>query len=126
MAASQTPQTKAGRAGTPRLEWATKPAAVDRSALPFQCVETINESRATREALRGSLFAAERPAPAATWRNKLIWGDNKLVMTGGTVLLTRGGHTIAGTRLDYDTKAGTAVMSGGSAGVRAHFQSEAK
>jgi lipopolysaccharide export system protein LptA len=59
-------------------------------------------------------------------------GTGKLVMTGGTVLLTRGGHTVQGTRLDYDTAAGQAVMQGGggpdgSGGrVRAHFQSEAK
>lgn len=39
----------------------------------------INESRATRESLRGSLFGTAGSASAGEWRNKLIWGDNKLV-----------------------------------------------
>jgi adenine-specific DNA-methyltransferase len=70
-----------GRASTvPRLSWASKPATVERVALPCQVVETINESRATREADRGSLFAGSGNGQAGTgWRNKLIWGDNKLV-----------------------------------------------
>jgi lipopolysaccharide export system protein LptA len=53
---------------------------------------------------------------------------NKLVMTGGVVKLTRGGHTLTGTRLDYDTANGQAVMQGGASGgsgrVHAHFQNE--
>jgi adenine-specific DNA-methyltransferase len=65
--------------GTPRLTWASKPSVVERVALPFQVVETINESRATREAYRGSLFGSPGASPSAAWRNKLIWGDNKLV-----------------------------------------------
>jgi len=32
-----------------RIEWEGKPAHVERLTLPFQTVETINESRATRE-----------------------------------------------------------------------------
>jgi hypothetical protein len=32
-----------------RLEWDGKPTQVERISLPFQTVETINESRATRE-----------------------------------------------------------------------------
>jgi adenine-specific DNA-methyltransferase len=62
-----------------QLEWEGKPTQVDRLSLPFQTVETINESRASRERDTGSLFGAETPADAA--RNLLIWGDNKLVMT---------------------------------------------
>jgi len=62
-----------------RLEWDGKPTQVERICLPFQTVETINESRATRERDTGSLFGAgERDS---TWRNQLIWGDNKLVMS---------------------------------------------
>ncbi len=42
-------------------------------------METINESRATREAHRGSLFDSLGTPASTSWRNKLIWGDNKLV-----------------------------------------------
>lgn len=60
---------------TLRLEWADKPDHVERLTLPFQVVETINESRATRERDSGSLFAG----PGGGERNLLAWGDNKLV-----------------------------------------------
>ncbi len=65
-----------------RLEWDGKPTRVERLALPFQLVETINESRATRERDTGALFgvAADTDRAAAP-RNQLIWGDNKLVMS---------------------------------------------
>ena len=48
-------------------------------SLPFQTVETINESRATRERDTGALVR-RRATPTAA-RNQLIWGDNKLVMS---------------------------------------------
>ena len=58
-----------------------------RVSLPFQVIETVNESRATREAKKGqtmSLFDTyegnEGDTFEAGWRNKLIWGDNLLVM----------------------------------------------
>jgi len=79
MAATETRATKTSAGAVPRLEWATKPSTVDRPNLPFQVVETINESRATREALKGSLFAGGDGEALRGWRNKLIWGDNKLV-----------------------------------------------
>jgi adenine-specific DNA-methyltransferase len=66
------------RPRVPRLIWDGKPATVERVSLPFQTVEIINESRATREAQRGSLFAGN--AASTNWRNKLVWGDNKLVI----------------------------------------------
>jgi len=56
-----------------RLEWDGKPTRVDRVNLPFQTVETINESRATRERDTGSLFAG---GTRTSDRNLLIWGDN--------------------------------------------------
>ena len=62
-----------------RLEWEGKPETVERLSLPFQTVETINESRATRERDAGSLLRAG--SVAETSRNQLIWGDNKLVMS---------------------------------------------
>lgn len=60
---------------------------VPRVSLPFQVIETVNESRATREqkkSIGGSLFETyegkEGDTFEAGWRNKLIWGDNLLVM----------------------------------------------
>jgi DNA modification methylase len=61
---------------------------VPRVHLPFQVIERVNESRATREAKKGglqtTLFDAYQGTEGDTfddgWRNKLIWGDNLLVM----------------------------------------------
>ena len=61
---------------------------VPRVSLPFQVIETINESRATREArksqVQGTLFNVWNGDEGDTfeegWKNKLIWGDNLLVM----------------------------------------------
>ena len=54
------------------LVWAGKRTHVDRVALPFQHVETVNAPRG------GDMFS--RAQSDGDWRNKLIWGDNKLVM----------------------------------------------
>src|SRR5438270_371356 len=62
-----------------RLEWEGKPDRFERLSLPFQTVETINESRATRERDVGGLFGSA--INDGTGRNQLIWGDNKLVMS---------------------------------------------
>ncbi len=61
---------------------------VPRVTLPFQVIETINESRATREAKKQprqiSLFDVyqgnEGDSFEEGWKNKLIWGDNLLVV----------------------------------------------
>jgi adenine-specific DNA-methyltransferase len=61
---------------------------VTRVNLPFQVIEAVNESRATREANKlpqqSGLFdiyqGTEGDTFEAGWRNKLIWGDNLLVM----------------------------------------------
>ncbi len=61
---------------------------VPRVSLPFQVIETVNESRASREAkkvgVQSGLFdvydGKEGDTFEAGWRNKLIWGDNLLVM----------------------------------------------
>jgi len=60
------------------LYWKGKKTEVERTALPFQTIETVNESRATREKEKGSFF---RTAPDASWYNRLIWGDNKYIMS---------------------------------------------
>jgi DNA modification methylase len=65
------------------LYWKGKRTTVDRIVLPFQSlevIETINESRATREKEKGSMFRQDPNAIEVEWRNKLIWGDNKYVM----------------------------------------------
>ena len=54
------------------LVWAGKRTQVERVALPFQRVETVNAPRG------GDLFSMGQRDDG--WRNKLIWGDNKLVM----------------------------------------------
>ncbi len=61
---------------------------VPRVSLPFQVIETINESRATREVKKAGVQVGlfdvyegkEGDTFEAGWRNKLIWGDNLLVM----------------------------------------------
>ena len=47
-----------------------------RVALPFQTIETVNESAADRRQTM-ELFAQNRQAE---WRNRLIWGDKKYVL----------------------------------------------
>ena len=61
---------------------------VPRVSLPFQVIETVNESRATREARKTTgmpVFdewqGTEGDSFKDGWRNKLIWGDNLLVMS---------------------------------------------
>ena len=56
---------------------------VPRVNLPFQVLETINESRATREANKERQSALldisggqEGNTLGDGWKNKLIWGDN--------------------------------------------------
>ena len=62
------------------LYWQGKKTEVERIVLPFQTIETINESRATREKEKKTgpdIFKAET---GKDWYNRLIWGDNKYVM----------------------------------------------
>ena len=66
----------------PELIWdgkfdaAGRKAAPPRVVLPFQTVETVNESAQERQRTL-DFFAAERPTE---WRNRLIWGDKKYVL----------------------------------------------
>jgi len=53
-----------------------KRVAPVRLALPFQTVETVNESAQDRMRTL-DLFASGKPA---AWRNRLIWGDKKYVL----------------------------------------------
>src|SRR5713226_6701206 len=47
-----------------------------RVALPFQTVETVNESAQQRQKAM-DMFSTGRDAE---WRNRLIWGDKKYVL----------------------------------------------
>jgi len=51
-----------------------------RIALPFQTIETVNESAQQRQKTL-DFFASEPTAQYGTeWRNRLIWGDKKYVL----------------------------------------------
>ena len=50
--------------------------APSRVSLPFQTVETVNETAQERQ-LALDLFSAGRDS---AWRNRLIWGDKKYVL----------------------------------------------
>src|SRR5207237_5442708 len=53
-----------------------KRASPVRIALPFQTIETVNESAQDRQRAL-ALFATGRESE---WRNRLIWGDKKYVL----------------------------------------------
>src|SRR5437868_6269405 len=73
------PQRKSARA---ELIWEGKydaqgkRVATPRMALPFQTVETVNES--TQDRQKGFQFGSGFREEA--WRNRLIWGDKKYVL----------------------------------------------
>ena len=48
--------------------------------LPFQTIETINESRATREREKKVSIGLFKDKSNGDWYNRLIWGDNKYIM----------------------------------------------
>lgn len=65
------------------LVWQGKTTEVSNVVLPFQVIEHVDEPRAERPedtAVQGSLFDA-RGRQLRGWTNKLIWGDNKLVLS---------------------------------------------
>src|SRR2546426_8352326 len=69
------------RFGMTELTWEGKykdgkKAAPVRIALPFQTIETVNESAQERQRSL-DLFASGRETE---WRNRLIWGDKKYVL----------------------------------------------
>ena len=55
-----------------------KKTAPVRIALPFQTIETINESAADRKKRLSSLFNEKQDT--GNWYNRLIWGDKKYVL----------------------------------------------
>lgn len=63
------------------LVWNGKTNEVCNMVLPFQIIEQVDEPRAEKEVkLQGSLFDF-RGRQLKGWTNKLIWGDNKLILS---------------------------------------------
>ena len=65
------------------LVWNGKTDEVTNTVLPFQTIELVDEPRSEKaENLQGSLFDIDdRGRQLKGWTNKLIWGDNKLVLS---------------------------------------------
>ena len=65
------------------LVWNGKTGDVTNVVLPFQVIEQVDEPRAEKPedtAVQGSLFD-NRGRQLKGWTNKLIWGDNKLILS---------------------------------------------
>jgi adenine-specific DNA-methyltransferase len=65
------------------LVWNGKTNEVCNIVLPFQTIEQVDEPRAekpTETAMQMGLFD-ERGRQLKGWTNKLIWGDNKLILS---------------------------------------------
>jgi hypothetical protein len=90
---------------------------VPRASLPFQVIERVNESRATREAREGGVQQThldvregkEGDTFEAGWRNKLIRGDNLLVISPNSSTVPR-------------SRAKGPSSAGGEGGWRQSFQ----
>ena len=65
------------------LVWNGKTNEVCNIVLPFQTIEQVDEPRAEKDTRRQmSLFGLdERGRQLKGWTNKLIWGDNKLILS---------------------------------------------
>ena len=67
------------------LVWNGKSAEVCNVVLPFQTIEHVDEPRAEKpedQPLIGDLFTVDsRGRQLQGWTNKLIWGDNKLILS---------------------------------------------
>ncbi len=65
------------------LVWNGKSNEVTNAVLPFQVIEQVDEPRAEVDTkLQMSMFDVdERGRQLKGWQNKLIWGDNKLILS---------------------------------------------
>ncbi len=64
------------------LVWQGKTSEVTNVVLPFQSIEHIDEPRGEVRKVAGNLFGADtRGRQSKGWTNKLIWGDNKLILS---------------------------------------------
>jgi len=64
------------------LIWPGKTTEVERTVLPFQSIEHIDEPRSETNA-QFDLFSIDENSgrQSGGWTNKLIWGDNKLILS---------------------------------------------
>lgn len=63
------------------LVWNGKTDEITNVALPFQVIEQIDEPRSEKEIkFQNSLFDTTGRQMSG-WTNKLIWGDNKLILS---------------------------------------------
>lgn len=69
-------------AAATELIWPGKTSEVERTVLPFQSIEQIDEPR-TETVTQPDLFTMDAGSgrQAGGWTNKLIWGDNKLILS---------------------------------------------
>jgi hypothetical protein len=65
------------------LVWNGKTSEVCNIVLPFQVIEQVDEPRAEKPKDAASQFSLfdERGRQLKGWTNKLIWGDNKLILS---------------------------------------------
>src|SRR3990170_7880866 len=65
------------------LVWNGKTSEVTNVVLPFQVIEQVDEPRAEKDTrLQMTLFDLDaRGRQLNGWTNKLIWGDNKLILS---------------------------------------------
>ena len=67
------------------LVWPGKRTEVERVRLPFQTIERVNDVRASAASgAQGGLLTSASQLPdwwPEGWRNRLIWGDNKYVLS---------------------------------------------
>lgn len=64
------------------LVWNGKTGDVCNVVLPFQTIEQIDEPRSEKEMkLQPDLFSLGSGRQQTGWTNKLIWGDNKLILS---------------------------------------------
>ena len=64
------------------LVWNGKTGEVCNVVLPFQIIEQVDEPRSEKELkLQPGLFDATSGRQLKGWTNKLIWGDNKLILS---------------------------------------------
>jgi hypothetical protein len=65
------------------LIWPGKTHEVTNVVLPFQSIEQIDEPRSGTAAAQSDLFQMDHATgrQSGGWTNKLIWGDNKLVLS---------------------------------------------
>ena len=63
------------------LVWTGKSHSQETIVLPFQSIEFIEEPREGYVENLGLLDWSEKESTKRNWTNKLIWGDNKLILS---------------------------------------------